>query len=731
MRFNLRGLETRLLVILVSIFVLFTLIHAFDLLSPERGQAHPSPAHHIVLTAALLALSGSAIIIFFRRIKRRLRDLIRALSEGRTPAVMPGKPRDGMDLLAASLWQLIEKSRQSEQKYKDLVDNCHGIIIAADASGKITFVSRGIKELQGYNPEEVIGMALNDMVHPDDRRIGEEACRRVLAGERVGGIELRCSHKCGRWLNFLGNGSPILAPGGGVQGVLIAGLEVTEVKKLEKHLQLLQSAVESSTDFITIADLDGRILYMNPAEAGALGYSLYELVGRDGRILSATQNEKVGEVVRHVREGKHFASTGRMKRKDGSIFPCQYSLAPIRDSEGRPFATVWVGRDITEKLNAEERLQQAQKMETLGILAGGIAHDFNNFLGGIVGYASMLKFSTRDGSPERRYASFIEKAASRASELTSTLLSFARKGKGNPFPTDLNNLVKEAVSLFQAPSPKNGNVRATYHPQQIVVSADPTQIHQAVLNVLMNARDAVGAAGNIEITTAVEQLNADFCKLHPECRPGGHAVISIKDDGPGMDEETRKRVFEPFFTTKTDRRRTGLGLAITYNIIKNHEGCVDIETRLGRGTTVRMYLPLSEKEVPPPIAGPELLTGSETVLVIDDDEMIRDVLSDMLGRLGYKPILAESGQTGIDVYNQRRGEIDLVIVDMVLSDIGGQETFRRLKAINPTVKALLSSAYPFDGSASKVLQEGARGFIHKPYNLQELSSAIREALGQK
>ncbi len=731
MRFNLRGLETKLLVILVSIFVLFTLIHAFDLLSVERGQAHPSPARHIALTAALLALSGSAIIIFFRKTKRRLRDLIRALSEGRTPAVMAGNPRDGIDLLASSLWQLIEKSRQSEQKYKDLVDNCHGIIIATDASGKITFVSKGIKDIQGYEPEEAIGTPLLDMVHPDDRGKAEEAYRRVLAGERVGGIELRCSYKSGRWLDFLGNGSPILAPGGEVQGVLIAGLEVTEVKKLEKHLQLLHSAVESSTDFISIADLDAKILYMNPAATQGLGYGLYEMVGREGHTLSTSSEQKIADALEAVRQGNRWTSTAMLRRKDGSVFPCEYSLTAIKDEEGRPFGVVGLGRDITQRVEGEERLRQAQKMETLGVLAGGIAHDFNNLLGGIVGYASILRSSLPKSRPEHRYASMIERVGASAAELTTTLLCFARKGKGRTFPVELNDLLKEVVSLFQATLHRNGNLETRFHPHRMVVEVDPTQIHQAILNVLINARDATAPNGKIEIETCIQEVDEACCTLHPECQPGRYAVISIKDDGAGMDDQTKKRVFEPFFTTKTDRRRTGLGLPITYNIVKNHQGRIDIESSVGRGTTVRIYLPLSDKELLAPAVGPEIETGDEAILVIDDDEMIRGVLSDMLSKLGYRVLLASNCREGTDMYRQRSKEIDLVIIDMVLSDLGGDELFRQLRMMNPRLRALLISAYPFDERASRVLDAGARGFIQKPFNLPELSAQVRQALDRE
>ncbi len=588
-----------------------------------------------------------------------------------------------------------------------------------------------MKETLGYEPEQLIGTPLFRACHPEDLERADRAFRQVIAGERLWDFEARYHHRSGHWVDFLGNVSPIHGPGERVQGVLIAAVEVTEMKKLGRHLQLLQNAVESSTDAISISDLESEILYINPAGARVFGYTRDELIGNNARALSLLSEERFVEFRRRVREQGKWLGRSTLKRKDGSTFCCEYSLTVIKDGQGQPFALVWVGRDVTERLHAEERLRGAQKMETVGMLAGGIAHDFNNLLGGIVGYASILKSSLPKESQEHRYASLIEKAGARASELTSTLLSFARKGKGRPFPTDLNNLVKEAVSLFEAPMKKDGNVRSSFLPQRIVVEANPTQIHQAILNVLMNARDAAGANGTIEVKTYIEQADAAFCELHPECRPGRYAVVSVADDGPGMDDETKRKAFEPFFTTKADRRRTGLGLPITYNIIKNHEGCIDVQTELGQGTAVRIYLPLSDKQLPAPTPAPEVAQGSETLLVIDDDEMIRNVLSDMLSKLGYRVILASSSQAGIDVYRQTKADIDLVIIDMVLADTGGDETFRQLKGIDARLKAIVSSAYPFDTKASKMLQEGARGFIHKPYNLQELSSAVRQALDRE
>jgi len=735
MSFNIHSLGTKLAAFMGVTLVALALIHGLWLIPMEQREAAANGAQvgrvfarHLAVTGGLALLGGSVMAMFVRRTKRRFYDLIRAVSEGRGLSTPISEKRSEIDAFASVLWELFEKVRQSEQKYRALVDNYHGLIVAADANQNITFVGKGLKETLGYEPEEVIGTPLFRACHLEDLQRAEEAFQRVVAGESLKNFEVRYAHKSGRWVDFLGNVSPLHGPAKEVQGILIAAVEVTDAKRMEKHLQLLSTAVESSSDLVGIGNLDGTILYMNPAASRALGYDAYELIGRNTRMLSTKTETEIAEALHQTQERGTGAATTRLRRKNGSSFPCEYTLTVIKDSGGRPMGVVWVGRDVTERLEAEERLRQAQKMETVGVLAGGIAHDFNNLLGGIVGYASILRSSIPKGNPEHDYASMIEKAAARASELTSALLSFARRGKGRQFPTDLNDVVREAISLFQAPGRKNDNVRCCFHPGRIVVEADPTQIHQAVLNVLINARDAAGVSGNIEIETHVREADASFCELHPECRPGKYAVITVKDDGPGMDEETAKRAFEPFFSTKTDRRRTGLGLPITYNIIKNYEGCVDIQSELGQGTTVRIYLPLSGREVCVAEAGPELVRGSETLLVIDDDEMMRSALSEMLTRLGYKVASAADSWTGIDMYRERKGEIDLVIIDMVLSDMSGEETFRQLKAINPGVKAVLSSVYPFDANASRILQEGARRFIHKPYNIQELSSAVRKVL---
>lgn len=377
----------------------------------------------------------------------------------------------------------------------------------------------------------------------------------------------------------------------------------------------------------------------------------------------------------------------------------------------------------------ESKLQEAQKMEALGRLAGGIAHDFNNLLMGIQGNTSLMLLKSKSTHPFYEKLKNTEQYVIRGSELTKQLLGFARGGKYQVNTTNLNTLISDSALLFGRTN-KEISIQLQLASEPLVVKVDRGQIEQVLLNLIMNAWQAMPGGGEIKITT--ENATIDERKIKgSDAGPGTYVKTSVVDKGIGMDEKTMQKIFDPFFTTKEMGRGTGMGLASAYGIIQNHGGFFEVKSRVGEGTTISFYLPacndtLVAEETHEPT---ELRTGNETILLVDDEEIIVDVASEILESLGYTVIVARSGQEAVAIYDREKGNIALVILDLIMPGLNGRKTYERLNQMAPEVKVLLSSGYSLSGEASGILEQGRVGFIQKPYNINDLSQKVREMIG--
>jgi len=384
-------------------------------------------------------------------------------------------------------------------------------------------------------------------------------------------------------------------------------------------------------------------------------------------------------------------------------------------------------REVNKRANLEAQLRQAHKMEAIGTLAGGVAHDFNNLLMAIQGRISLMLMTREVSHPDLEHLRGIEEYVSKATDLTRQLLGFARGGKYEVKPTDLNELIKKQNRMFGR-TKKEISVRGTYEKDLWTVEVDRGQVDQVLLNLYVNAWQAMPGGGDLYVETKNVILDEDYVKPFAVA-PGRYVKISVTDTGIGMDKATRERIFDPFFTTKEMGRGTGLGLASVYGIIKNHGGFINVYSEKGHGATFNIYLPASEKAViDEKIPEGEIRKGSETILFIDDEEMIIEIAEELLAQLGYTVLTARSGKEAIEIYGQQRKQIDIVVLDMVMPDMSGAMTFDRLKEISSEVKVLLSSGYSIDGQATEILDRGCNGFIQKPFNLQKLSQKLREIL---
>jgi nitrogen-specific signal transduction histidine kinase/CheY-like chemotaxis protein len=393
--------------------------------------------------------------------------------------------------------------------------------------------------------------------------------------------------------------------------------------------------------------------------------------------------------------------------------------------DGRQFV---IYEDITERKRAEERLRQAQKMEAIGQLAGGLAHDFNNLLTPIGGFADLLMRKIPEDSRQYEYLRQIKGGTKRAADLTSQLLTLARRAQVEVRFLSLNDVAREVIRLLERTIDRAIAIEPHLADDLATVEGDAGQLHQVLLNLCLNARDAMPDGGLLIIETRNLTLSEEKSRTELDLEAGQYVLLSVTDTGSGMDAETQQRLFEPFFTTKEEGR--GLGLAMVYGIVQGHGGAIHVYSEPGQGSTFKVYLPVVSRpaeDTTPEEA--EIVGGTETVLVVDDEESVQALLRRILEEGGYTVLLAADGVEATELYAERSAEIDLVVLDIIMPRMGGRKTYERLREINPEVKVLLSSGYSKKGRAQDIMAAGAKGFLQKPYDLRAVLRQVREVLG--
>ncbi|MBI9085667.1 MAG: PAS domain S-box protein [Desulfobacterales bacterium] len=503
--------------------------------------------------------------------------------------------------------------------------------------------------------------------------------------------------------------------------------QLYETSKREEEIN--RGLLASSADAIVQYDMAGKVIFVNPIFTDLFGWTLEEVAGERLDFIPETEREASLKIVRDLIENGTPCSGFESRRttKDGDILTVSISGSRYHDHLGNPAGMLSIIRDISETKRLESQFQQSQRLEAIGTLAGGIAHDFNNLLMGIQGRCSLMMANADPRGEDFEHLQGIESHVKSAADLTRQLLGFARGGRYEVKSTDLNELIKVQNRMFGR-TRKEITIRGKYEKGLWPVEVDRGQFRQMLLNFYVNAWHAMPGGGNLFVYTENVALSAHDALMHGAAA-GRYAKIIITDTGVGMDRETQQRIFEPFFTTREMGRGTGLGLASAYGIIKNHKGFITVYSEKGGGTTFNIYLPASMKNVVDDPAESSVATrGHGQLLLVDDETMILDVARQMLERLGYEVVTAASGDEALAVYAEKGKGIDLVILDMIMPEMGGSETFDRLKAMDAGVRVLLSSGYSVDGQASEILDRGCMGFIQKPFNLEQLSKKIHEAL---
>lgn len=646
-------------------------------------------------------------------------------------------------------------------------------IIGFNNANKIIFVNRFALQAFGYKERNIIGQSIEKIFSEQEQFLRMRET--LLTGGYTGEEDVFFLTKDGRQLLVRIGLSPIRDQRhkGRTLGFVLTGGDITarrraedEIKKHRDHLEVLvkertaelttaveqlelemrerkraaedlraseekyRTILESIEDGYYEVDVAGNLTFFNDRICGISGYSKDELVGMNNRrYMDSETAKKVYERFNWVSQtgesdkGFSFEST----RKDGVRRSFEASISVMKDAEGHAVGFRGILRDTTEKKRLEAQLLNARKMEALGTIAGGIAHNFNNLLMGIQGNASLALFKTDADHPNYNRLKNIEKQVESGSRLTGQLLGYARGGRYEVRPISLNRLVKEAVYTF-GEARKEIKVHQALAEDLSGMLADQGQIEQVLLNVCVNAVEAMPGGGDLFLKT-MNVTHMDMTGKPYKVKAGDYVLLTVKDTGIGMEKKTMTRIFDPFFTTKGMSEGTGLGLASVYGIIKAHGGYIDVESEMGYGTTFEIYLPASEKkETKKKEPATKIIKGEGTILLVDDEDMVVDTSREILETLGYKVLAAGGGKEALEIYKKNRDRIDMVLLDMIMPDVGGGETYDRMKEINPDIKVLLSSGYSIEGQAVEILNRGCDGFIQKPFSVKLLSREIERIL---
>ncbi|HET7463630.1 MAG TPA: PAS domain S-box protein [Longimicrobium sp.] len=637
-----------------------------------------------------------------------------------------------------------EALRRSGEYFRAITEAVGEVVAVGDGDGSLRFISPGATLLTGYTPQEWAEMKVLSTIHPDDLPLARETFERLLAepGLRVQ-VELRMVHKDGtpRMVEVTARN---LLHDPAVRGIVYNTRDITVRRRGEEALRTrerhFRSLIENAHDLITVLEGDGDVRFASPSVERTLGYPrerlagvyLFELVHPDD---VPAVLEVFDRAIRSPGEPRWLEF--RMAHANGSYRTLEAICTSLLHDPAVAGIVV-NSRDVTERKHAEEALRvsqqqllQAQKMDAVGRLAGGVAHDFNNLLTAIRGNAELLLYDIPAGDPRRDDVDEIRKAADRAAALTRQLLAFSRRQVLQPRVLDLNDVVQEMERMLRRLIGEDVELVTRLSPGVAQVRADPGQVEQVVLNLAVNARDAMPGGGKLIVETADAELGDETKRAHPYVVPGRYVMLCVSDTGQGMDPETRERAFEPFFTTKPAGRGTGLGLSTVYGIVKQSGGFIWLDSELGRGTRVRIYLPPAAAPAPPPATAPrpvEHRRGEGTVLLAEDEVTVRRLAVRVLQRGGFAVLEAADGEEALTVAREYAGSIDLLVTDLVMPRMGGRDLAARLRGVRPQVPVVYVSGYAEEAvQRDGVLDPGAR-FLPKPFTAEQLLDAVHAAL---
>ena len=647
------------------------------------------------------------------------------------------------DLYTIYQYLLIHRIRRElvdrEVLFHLISENAADMIAVVDMDGKRIFNSLSYQKVLGYSPEELQSSSSFEQIHPDDRARVQQAAEESRRSGMGTTLEYRLRHKNGEWLVLESTSSVIRNEKGDPEKLVIVNRDVTERKRAEEALRRseagFRSVVQDAPYGIYRASTAGRFLQVNPALQRMLGYeSTEELLSKD---LTSEIFRNPGEyqsLLEHLIRSEEIKDVEmEWKRKDGTPITVHCSGRRVNDENGAIAYFDALAEDVTEKRILERQLRMAQKMEAIGRLSGGIAHDFNNLLGVIIGYSRVLKRELGTNTALCEHALEIEKAGQRAASLTKQLLAFSRQQVLTPAILNLNTLASDMEKMLPQLLGEDVKVSIVLDPKLGNVKADQSQIEQVIMNLAVNARDAMPMGGKLKIETANAELDQAYAWAHPGAKVGSYVLLAVTDTGTGMDSATLTHIFEPFFTTKELGKGTGLGLATVYGIVKQSNGYIGLESVVGKGTSFQIYLPRHAGEPAIDEQKPDStdnLRGSETILLVEDSEPLRKLAKASLESSGFLVLSAESGEDALLVAARFGKAIDLLLTDVVMPGINGRVLAERLSKRQPGMKVLYMSGYTDSFIAGHGVLDPGTHLLHKPFIEEVLIRKIREVLDE-
>ncbi|HUZ15686.1 MAG TPA: PAS domain S-box protein [Gaiellaceae bacterium] len=615
-----------------------------------------------------------------------------------------------------------------------IVESSHAAVIGKTLDGVITSWNGGAERIYGYPVAEAVGRPIEMLVPDAIRGETEGLLARVRVGERIAAYETWRVRKDGTQVLMALTISPIRDEQGVIIGASTIAHDISERVRVEEALRLSEESYRNLFDHhpapMWLYDPDSlRFLAVNEAATKQYGYTSDELLEMTiDQIRPREDVEALRGALAEPNRGYSPSTFWRHRKKDGTLIDVAITSSAI-EYDGRPVRIV-LAQDVTEQRRLEAQLRQAQKMEAIGELTGGIAHDFNNLLLVIRGHSALLLGRLEDDEL-RESAELIDAAAARAADFTRQLLAFSRQQVLQLEATDLNSVVEGTVKLLERTIGADIAVGLDLDPSLQAILADRSQLTQAVLNLAINARDAMaGRGGTLTIKTANAELGEAYVANHEGVAAGMYALLQITDSGTGMDEETQRRAFDPFFTTK--ETGTGLGLSAVHGLVKQSGGHIWLYSEPGMGTTFKLYFPITDA----PVLGPaerahvESLHGSETILLVEDTELVRTLVAATLEAFGYTVLSSGDGAEAIRLSEQANGPVDLLMTDVIMPGMNGRELAETLELSRPEMKVLFTSGYPSDTVVRHGIAEARAAFIEKPYLPEELARKVREVLDQ-